>query len=127
MMGVLPPGDTPTPRTKDPTMPRTITPPDALLNRDAFTPKRLAQFDCTNLTQFAKLCGVHRTTLIRAYVGTSSPGQTLINKVIAATGWPYEDIVEKIDRKITILLPGDDGYDAGDWAHSHMGHVSPVT
>lgn len=98
-------------------MPRTITPPNCLLRRSAFTRKAIATYGTgyTNLSSLATAAGINPTTLKRAYNGTISPGERIVNALIEITGQPYETLFERVTRTITIPTPGDEGYDPGDW------------
>lgn len=94
---------------------RTVHAPNCLLRRKAFTPEALARYGHANLSTLARAAGVDPTTLKRAYNGTISPGERLVNALIEYTGQTYETLFERVNRTITIPTPGDDDYDPGDW------------
>lgn len=96
---------------------RTIQAPNCLLRRKAFTPQAIATYGpgYPNLTALARAAGVDPTTLKRAYNGTISPGERLVNALIECTSQPYETLFERVTRTITVPTPGDDDYDPGDW------------
>ena len=94
---------------------RTVGPDDHTLNRNAVTPNKIAQYGCDNLTQFAEYLGIHRTTLARAYTGSINVGAKLLTAIATKTNMPIGDIIETHPEGTRLYLPGDKGYDPGDW------------
>lgn len=98
-------------------MPRTVNAPNCLLRRKAFTPQAIARYGTGHATlgTLATAAGIDPTTLKRAYNGTISPGERVVNALLDYTGQTYENLFDRVTRTITIPTPGDDDYDPGDW------------
>jgi hypothetical protein len=105
-------------------MPRTITPPNALLKREAVTPDKLInKYGCRNLTEFARYCKLDGATMRRVYTRQINPGQKFITAIMNATGLKYDTLFNRITQPVTVTVPGDDDYDQGDWP---IGNVRPA-
>jgi hypothetical protein len=97
-------------------MPRTITPPNALLRREALTPDILRhEYGCTNLTEFARHCKLDGATMRRVYARQINPGHKFITALLNTTGMGYDMLFTRITEPTTVAIPGDEDYEPGDW------------
>jgi len=97
-------------------MPRTYQPPALILNRNAVSPTNIKTYGVHTLRQLAIKAGIDPSNMRRMYARQQSASPRtayLFNKAFGSA--MSGSLLTQIDEPITFDIPGDPGYDPGEW------------